>query len=283
MSGSFRVLATALGVLAGSVLLVGCVTRTSVVQARDTVELSLAAARGTPVRVETFNGGIEVRTVAGEGVAASVVRSGGGRDEQAAEADRDAIEVTLDEIEGTVVLRAVYTRDPDSIPPGTGAAVTLSVPAETPLELRTSNGPIAVSGTSGGLEAHTSNAAIELRGVAGAASVESSNGPITLVSDEAVSVDLGTSNGGITFDARLLPGDSSFETSNGPIDLRLPPDATFTIDAVTSGGSTPTTDFDLDGVVADGSMQGTVGVADGVAETSLEVHTSNGPITISSD
>ena len=257
----------------------GCVTAIGGVQARDTIRLTLDGPRTVPVRVESFNGGIEVRPGTGPAISAEVVRTGRGVDQAAAEADRDAIEVTLDEIDGVAVLRAVYTPDPLSVPTGSGAAVTLLVPPDAGLELRTSNGPITVDGVFGGLDAQTSNGPIELDGVAGTISAATSNGPITVTADMPVSVDLRTSNGGITFDGALLPGEATLETSNGPVELRLPAEAAFTIDAQTSA-SQVTSEFDLDGTIDDRSISGTVGSPAEAAAVTIEVRTSNGPLRL---
>lgn len=277
-----RAFAGAIVALLAVGLLAGCRTISAGVQARDTLELAVPASAGMTARVETFNGGIEVRAIDGPALQASVVRTGSGPDQGAAEAARDAIEVSFEEVDGTAVLRAVYAPDPDSVPPGAGVAVTLLVPSGTPLELRTSNGPLSIEGTTGGLDAHSSNAGVELRQVGGVVEVESSNGPVTLGSDLPVLPVVATSNGAITFDGVLLPGRASFDTSNGPVRLTLPADAAFRIEAETSG-STPSTTFDLVGTTVDGSMTGRVGTEDRAGGTSIEVRTSNGPVSIASE
>ena len=256
----------------------GCSTAQPV-RSRDTVGLTLAVPSGTPARVETFNGGIEVRPGAASEVAAEVVRTGRGVDQAAAEADRDAIEVELLEVDGVALLRAVYTPDPTSVPTGSGAAVSLLVPPDARLELLTSNGPITVQGLGAGLEAQTSNGPIELAGVAGSVAAATSNGPITVTTAAPVSVDLGTSNGGITFEGELLPGAAVLETSNGPVELRLPFDAAFTIDAQTSA-SQVTSEFELDGTIDERSITGTVGAPAEATAVSIQVRTSNGPVRL---
>jgi DUF4097 and DUF4098 domain-containing protein YvlB len=266
-----RLVAGLAAVTIAAVAVGGCARAARAVAATDTVDLSLDVPSGTPVRVETFNGGIEVRLGPGPGVSAQVTRIGHGVDKRGAEADRDAIEVTLEQVDGVARLRARYTPDPNSIPSGTGAAVSLAVPDRTPLELDTSNGPIMVAAMGAGIDVRTSNGPVELTEVAGHVSVETSNGPITLVTKEPVSVDLGTSNGGVTFHGALLSGDSAISTSNGPVDVQLPSNAT------TSSA------FPLVGTTGDGSMSGTVGPASEAALTHLSVTTSNGPIRLLTD
>lgn len=278
---SLAVSALAALLLSGS-LVGGCFTVGSTVQARDTVALTLAVPAGTPARVVTFNGGIEVSAASGPDISAEVERTGEGSDQAEAEADRDAIEVTLELVDGVALLRAVYTPSPDSIRSGSGATVTLLVPAATRLELDTSNAPIAVSDVSGGVESRTSNGPVTLDGVAGALSVETSNGPVTVGTSDPVTLAVQTSNGGITFDGALQPGDATLETSNGPVELRLPADAAFTVDATTSNGKA-TSEFAVDGAVAESELQGTVGALDQAAATRITVRTSNGAITLTKE
>ena len=248
------------GLLLSGSLVSGCFTIGRTVQARDTVTRSLVVPAGTPARVETFNGGIDVSAASGPDISAEVVRTGEGLDDAEAEADRDAIDVTLELVDGVALLRAVYTPSPDSIPSGSGAAVTLLVPAATRLELETSNGPIAVSDVSGGVEGRTSNGPVTLAGAGGAVAIETSNGPVSVGATDPVTLDVRTSNGGITFDGSLQPGDAVLETSNGPVELRLPPDAAFTIDATTSN-SKATSEFEMKGATSDSELKGTVGRA----------------------
>ena len=187
--------------------------------------------------------------------------------------------MTLELVDGVAVLRAVYTPSPTSIPKGSGATVTVQVPAATPLELVTSNGPITVRDGSGGLSAHTSNGPVELSGVAGSVLAETSNGPITVSASGPAVPELHTSNGGITFDGALQAGEARLETSNGAIELRLPADAGFTIDAATSNGKA-TSEFPIAGTTGEDELRGTVGETALAAGPRLTVRTSNGPIRL---
>ena len=67
------------------------------------------------VRVEMFNGPIEVRAGAAGRVSATVTTTGAGGSKAEAEADRAKIQVTLDaNPDGSVLLRAVYQPNPGS-------------------------------------------------------------------------------------------------------------------------------------------------------------------------
>lgn len=265
-------------VLLVSGLLAGCTT-VGKVHAADTVELSLELLPGTPARVETFNGAIEVSTTDGAAVSASVSRSGEGSDQAAAEADRDSIEVTLELMDGVALLRAVYTPSPDSVSGDRGASIQLVVPSSTPLELWTSNGSITVRDTSGGVSARTSNGPVELRDLGGSLAVDSSNGAVTVTTDEPVAVDLHTSNGFVRFDGLLQPGEARFETSNGGVELALPADAAFALDASTTNGKV-TSELVISGSVTDSAVEGVVGSPQDAEATTVVVRASNGPITL---
>jgi hypothetical protein len=264
----------------GASLLAGCVTISSRAQARDTVSLTLDVPIGTPMRVETFNGGISVSPSAGSVISAEVVRRAEGADSAEAEASRDAIAVTLEMVDGVALLRAIHTPDPASIPGGSGAAITLRVPPQTELELVTSNGPIGVRDTWGGLDARTSNGPVSLSDMVGAVTVETSNGPVGVEAGERVALQVRTSNGGITFDGALAAGEHRLETSNGPVTLTLPPDAAFTLDAGTSANKA-TSDFAISGpATEDSALSGAAGDPEAAAATVITIRTSNAPIAV---
>jgi hypothetical protein len=266
--------------VAGNSLLAGCVTITQGVDASDTQTLELPVSPGTPVHVETFNGGISVSPATDGLVSASVVRTGHGGDAAAAEADRDAIQVTLALVDGAAELRATYLPDPHSIPSGTGADVTLHVPAEAALALQTSNGPVDVDGATNGLQVRTSNAPVELQRAAGDVSVVTSNGRIQVDAAAPLAIEAHTSNAPITLEGPLLPGDHVLETSNARVDVRPPGDAAFTIDARTSNADVSSQLDVLEEGSGDGSLRGTIGAPDVAAGTTLTIRTSNAPVTL---
>jgi DUF4097 and DUF4098 domain-containing protein YvlB len=175
-----------------------------------------------------------------------------------------------------------------------GASASLRVPEGAILELRssngtitssgpvgdvkaqTSNGPIDVRGSSGQLDLSTSNGPVTINGGSGSIGVETSNGPIDVTADNAV-VTGRTSNGPIRFSGSLAQGRSELRTSNGNIVLTLPADAQFVVNANTSNGKI-NSDFAVTAQdFSDNHLRGTVGNDPG---TTLELHTSNGPIEI---
>jgi DUF4097 and DUF4098 domain-containing protein YvlB len=154
------------------------------------------------------------------------------------------------------------------------------VPPQTALQLVTSNGPIGVRDTWGSVDARTSNGPVNLSEMVGPISVETSNGPVGVEAGEAVSLQVATSNGGITFDGELGPGEHRLETSNGPVTMSLPADAVFTVDARTSANKA-SSDFAISGPTAEeGSLVGVVGSPEAAAATTITIRTSNAPIAI---
>ncbi len=86
-----------------------------------------------------------------------------------------------------------------------------------------------------------------------------------------------TSNGPIRFNGSLAQGRSEMRTSNGSLIVTLPANAQFAIDAETSNAKI-TSDFAVTAQdFSENRLRGTVGSDPG---TTLELHTSNGPIEI---
>jgi hypothetical protein len=263
--------------------------------ATDDVQQSLAT-QSLQVRVEMFNGSIDVRPGPAGTVSATVTRTGVGGDRNAALADAQLIEVTLTETDAGVVLRAIYTPEP-SRPDRRGASAVVTLPPEAVLTLATSNGPVTTAGLTGTIVARTSNAPVTVTGGSAALNVQTSNGGVT-VRDGAGIVDLETSNGAIdvagtsvvlaartsngsiTFGGSLAPGVSNLETSNARVEVTLPADASFDLDASTSN-SKVTSDFGFAGgsTSSENHVAGHAGTGPGTGVT-LIIRTSNAEIGI---
>lgn len=153
-------------------------------------------------------------------------------------------------------------------------AVTL--PADTALVVRTSNGDVIASGVTGGAELRTSNGDLEVAGAGGGLDVGSSNGDITV--DRAVDdVVAATSNGRI--EVAGVEGSLDADTSNGRIHVS---EVTGDVRAESSNGDVT--------VVGDGEpvrltintsngQQTTEGPTDPDAERTVVVRSSNGDVS----
>lgn len=144
------------------------------------------------------------------------------------------------------------------------------------VDLKTSNGRVDTANTVGDLKAVTHNGGVTVEKAVGSIAVESHNGKIE-VQAKAPSIDVGTHNGAARVD--LTGSDvvnGRIETSNGSVALRLGEEASVRVAARTGNGQ-----IRLDREITvksqkKNSLDGQVGGGDGL----LEIHTSNGSITI---
>ncbi|WP_136708294.1 DUF4097 family beta strand repeat-containing protein [Agromyces sp. H66] len=140
---------------------------------------------------------------------------------------------------------------------------TIEGPEGLDVQGRTANGSIELTAVAE-VDARTSNGRIELEDVSGRVDVETSNGRVVGRDLNGDGVRALTSNGGIELEIGE-PQDVEARTSNGTIELSVP-EATYRVTAETSNGSTD------------------IGVADDPdGEFELELHTSNGSITVRED
>jgi DUF4097 and DUF4098 domain-containing protein YvlB len=201
--------------------------------ATATVSETFETAEAPTIVVETFNGSIDISDGERNEVVVEVTKRAGGLDEATAEANLDAIEVSMIQKHNTI---RVTARQVGRNHGNLGASVVIAAPKTARLQLKSSNGPIVCEGLQGGIEARTSNARVEVVEAQGAIDAVSSNGSIEIEASDAV-VDARTSNARIKFAGSLAAKDQSFKTSNGAIDLVLPPDSQFHLNCSTSNAS----------------------------------------------
>lgn len=137
--------------------------------------------------------------------------------------------------------------------------ITVTVPSDTSVELKTENGNVELWQTTGSGTLATTNGEVFMVGVVG-------------------EFDATTVNGDITFDGLLVPGgDSEFNLVNGDAILRLQGEPSLNIDSSTDTGSVRVRLQTLEATIdKDTHVVGTVG--DGEAD--LTIHTVNGTITV---
>lgn len=243
--------------------------------AEETMSQNLDVPDDLSVIVESFNGTIEVKAGSENQVLIDAVKRGSGNSQEAAEADLENVEVSV-ELQGNT-LTVIGRRTDNKMSGNSGVTVSLTVPVSANLDIKTSNGGISTLGNQGDIQADSSNGKITLNGALGNLNANTSNGAIEIDAEQAV-VTANTNNGRIDFRGSLAAGVSSFNTSNGAITLTLPADASFTLDADTSN-SNITCDFPLSDtqVMDDDQLKGTVGEN---PEVSITAYTSNGRIEI---
>ena len=169
-----------------------------VVPARNT-------SRPRVVNVALTNGSITVKTHAAKEVIVETA-AGTRRGRQAPERTPDGLHridlpsrgLVVEEEDNTITVRTVMP---------SGNEVTVSVPPDTSLQLKSTNGSITVSGVTGDIEANTMNGHVTLDHVSGTVVTDSHNGPVKVVMD------------------RVTAGKPiSFSSFNGDIDVTLPAD-----------------------------------------------------------
>jgi DUF4097 and DUF4098 domain-containing protein YvlB len=185
-------------------------------------------------------------------VEARVVKRSRAVTEEEAQAGLKNIEVTMTQEKETVRITARRLRerwvDLERV------AALVRVPAGAVLDLGTGNGPVNLTGGTGGVKVRTSNGPIQVKdskgtlrltttngpivvtGAKGVAELKTSNGRIDLQAEQAV-VTAHSSNGAISFGGSLAGGAHSFSSNNGRITLTLPADARFRVDAATGNGT----------------------------------------------
>ena len=158
-----------------------------------------------------------------------------------------------------------------------GAAIEITAPSNTWVELRTSNGSVEVYGMRKSGTVRTSNGKIVMQDVIGDFDISTSNGDVTIVRATGT-FDVGTTNGRIEFDGELVPsGDNRMTTSNGRVEIKLRGTPSVKLDASTGNGSV-TTKFPVL-TTSRGDERHLVGTI-GAGDAELHVRTSNGSVMI---
>ncbi|MFO7675205.1 MAG: DUF4097 family beta strand repeat-containing protein [bacterium] len=235
------------------------------------------AADLTAAAFHTLNGTVEVATTADTTVSAAITRRCFGRNRADAEAHIDDIVIT-DTITGGRL--SVVATAPSASARNYGADFEIALPAGLALDLRSSNGRLAVVGARSGITARTSNGAVSLTGTAGTTTINTSNGAVA-VAVHSGSITINTSNGAVDCDLVLLEatGHCRIETSNGHVTLRLPADVSARFDLATSNGDvTVGTGFGSVSYTVSERTRKTGTIGSGAAE--VAVKSSNGSVTL---
>jgi DUF4097 and DUF4098 domain-containing protein YvlB len=213
--------------------------------------------------VETFNGSITITAGTANTVRVQATLKRADRIDYEAKQTSGAIEVRADEKGSTI------GRSPS-------AAVEITAPVGSRVELRTSNGSITVTGLESDGNLRTSNGRITVRNMNGELNAETSNGSIE-VREFSGSVILETSNGSIRFAGELVVDrENEMTTSNGSVTVDLEGEPSLELDARTSNGGVSSDHEMLVTSSGEGRLVGTIGNGD----ASLRIRSSNGSISL---
>lgn len=223
------------------------------------------------VDIATSNGSITVKTYEGRDV---VVEAGGGRRNRELRVPEGMHRIDIPERNVNVEEQGdtIKVRDESG-----NSSITVTVPVETSLHLRSSNGSINVDGVHGEIDAEANNGSMRLTNVAGSVLASTHNSKITATMDQV---------------NPTKP--SAFSTLNGSIDVTLPADLKahmkMTTDngsiysdydvTVSAGGATTQANNTPDGryrLRFDRTVQGTI---NGGGGADLTFRTTNGSIVI---
>jgi hypothetical protein len=152
------------------------------------------------VNCSTSNGNITVKTYSGTEV---IVEGGSTTVNRPGRDGMKRINVPMRGLEVVEEDNVITVRNPAAA----GSAMIISVPVDTSLRLRSSQGEIKVDGVHGEVDVHTANGNITLTNISGTVSADSQNGEIRVTMDR---VDAGKP--------------LAFTTFNGLVDVTFPPD-----------------------------------------------------------
>jgi DUF4097 and DUF4098 domain-containing protein YvlB len=247
-------------------------------QATATYHDVITTTAAPKIIVETFNGSIDISNGMDNEVVAEVTARASGVSEVQAAENLNRIDVLIAQISNDEI--HVRAKRIGRIHGESGADVVIAVPANSQVELKSSNSYIVSEGLRASVTAETSNARIEVVDASGRIRAETSNAPIQIEATGA-EVTADTSNAAIRFEGTLGPGNHKLETSNGPIDVRLPADSQFRYAARTSNGEVDVEFADrIEKAHRRSRKSGTVGDN---PQFSLELETSNSSIRIRQD
>jgi DUF4097 and DUF4098 domain-containing protein YvlB len=240
-----------------SLTVLAVATASAAVRAQDPVEKvdrTVPFAAGGTVRIETFSGRIAVR-----GTRAPQVVIKGSRKARA-----DRLEtITLETRTRGTTLTVDVNHHGAGADKGqfVGSDLTIDVPADTRLYVKTFSAPVTVTGIDG---------AVEIEGFSGAVRVEGG---------VARAVTVKTSAGAIAVVAATAPDGQQIdlETQSGRIDLRLPAAAKAHIQFDTSSGNLVTA-LPIDRAPARGSGRGVSGTLNGGGAGRVRLKTASGDV-----
>ena len=224
------------------------------------------------ISLSNTNGAVYVDSWAKPVVKVVAIKSVRGGSHNEAEEFMKEVKINIEEFSNEIRISAEYPRQDSfsgfwSLLTGSGKpSVTISyeltVPENSELDIRTTNGAIEIRNISDNISARTTNGSVKLENVSGNIQAKSTNG--------AVKASLQTFQ---------TNGEIEMHTTNGRIELELPETVSSELSARTTNGKI-STDFPVtvQGGLSSRKIEGTIGAGDG----KIDLRTTNGSITIRS-
>lgn len=279
-------------VLAGLLGVAGCIP---LEKFERTQELSGPIAAGAMLTAKTHNGAI--RVTGGDVSECSVVAkiTTGADTQENAKKLSELVDVRLEKSSDGMAI--VIDKPKKLINKYVAVELTITLPSDVDLKLRTHNGGVNVVNIKGNVEAHTHNGQVTAEDVGGDAVLTTHNGQ-TRCSNIIGKLKLETHNGkvvcnGVMGDVDVITHNGSagvaysdvaggainghMETHNGSITLKAPKELSVKLEATTHNGSVHTSlPITVVGEVKKNHLKGTIGLGEG----SLFLKTHNGSINI---
>jgi len=235
------------------------------------------------VIAETFNGSITVSPADQSEVELVAHIKAYGYTQDEADAAVDSLTPEIDTTASALTIAC--KRRNQTLTYSDSVSLELKVPAGWPLILTTSNGSVSTTQSRGPVTINTSNGKIEVKESAGSLQLATSNGKI-VIENSAGNVQASSSNGAVELTNCSLEGKCKLGTSNGKIKVSFSDRTPMKLDASTSNGLIQFIEADAD--LTKKSKTHITGILFGKANgpvptVSLELETSNGTITISTD
>ena len=235
------------------------------------------------VNAETFNGSITVTPTDQSEVSLVAHMKSYGYTQEEADSALDSLVPNIDTTASALTIAC--KRRSQTLMYSDSVSLELKVPASWPLKLSTSNGAVSTTQSRGPVTIDTSNGKIEVKEAAGSLQLSTSNGKI-IVENSAGNIQASSSNGVVEMTNCSLEGKCKLETSNGQIKVSFSDRTPINLDASTSNGSIQFKEADAD--LTKNAKTHVTGVLFGKANgsipaASLDLETSNGNITISTD
>ena len=235
------------------------------------------------VNAETFNGSITVTPTDQSEVSLVAHMKSYGYTQEEADSALDTLVPNIDTTASALTIAC--KRRSQTLMYSDSVSLELKVPASWPLKLSTSNGAVSTTQSRGPVTIDTSNGKIDVKEAAGSLQLSTSNGKI-IVENSAGNIQASSSNGVVEMTNCSLEGKCKLETSNGQIKVSFSDRSPINLDASTSNGSIQFKEADAD--LTKNAKTHVTGVLFGKANgsiqaASLDLETSNGNITISTD
>ncbi len=100
--------------------------------------------------------------------------------------------------------------------------LTVSLPADLPLEINGMNGRISIDQITGPISIGTTNGSITVTGASGALELRTNNGAVMVRQSTSTELDVSTTNGNVELELADAPTAATAKTTNGSILLQLP-------------------------------------------------------------